>query len=805
MSNPTTRITSVAVAALAPSLALAASQDNNVEWNGASHAPIFERSPLCPVDNESFAVRFQTYTGDLTAANVVYTDGSTASVAASVVNQRGPYDIWEATIPASANSQVRYHIELIDGTDTDYIDADGVRDDAPSTNDRWLIDFANLSHAPVGSTPITGGGVVFNVWSPTRTTCHVRGEFNGWGTSNPLTKVGEHFIGRVNSASPGQMYKYYFNNSHWNTDARARRVNPGDNYNSYVIDPHSYDWQVNDFSPVPHEQLVVYQLHIGTFAGRNDPFGSTGNPSGFRDVGDRAAHLAELSINCVMLNPCNEFPGDFSGGYNPVSSFAFEWKYGTPDDLKYMVDELHAHGIAVTLDIVWNHFSPSDNFLWNYDGTQIYFGNPYQDTPWGAQADFTSQGVRDYFLDSVVTVLDEYRMDGYRVDAVMAMTDSGWTDQWAAGQSLVQELNALIDNRYEDKWTNAEMYIDSSWVIDTLGFDAQYHVAYRDAVRNAIFGAASNSANMGAVAAAINGTGGSYQTAAFNYYQLHDDAWPSNGHQRMVKDIDTTAPHDDEYAKGRSKVANGITLTAQGTPAILMGDEWLEDAGWETEKIDWSHKTTYAGIFDFNTDVIALRANEPAFFANSPIYIYHNNDSSDVLAYERYEVGGKSFVVVVNLKNNDYTGYRIGLPRDGDWSVAINSEATEYMGGGFGTAGSFTADATAYDGQAQSYALDIAGHSIMILEHEPNAAQCPADVTTTGAAIGDPGYGQPDGEVTGADIQYFVNAWVVADAAVADVTTTGAAIGDPGYGVPDGDVTGADIQYYVNLWIAGCP
>jgi 1,4-alpha-glucan branching enzyme len=179
----------------------------------------------------------------------------------------------------------------------------------------------------------------------------------------------------------------------------------------------------------------------------------------------------------------------------------------------------------------------------------------------------------------------------------MAMTDSGWTAQYASGQSLIQEMNALIDNRYEDKWANAEMYIDSSWVIDTLGFDAQYHVAFRDAVRNAILGAASGNANMGAIAATVNGTGGSFQTTAFNYYELHDDAWPLNGNERLVKQIDTTFPHDDEYAAGRTKVASGITLTAQGTPAILQGTEWLEDDGWESYKIDWSHKVTYSGIF----------------------------------------------------------------------------------------------------------------------------------------------------------------------------------------------------------------
>ena len=95
-----------------------------------------------------------------------------------------------------------------------------------------------------------------------------------------------------------------------------------------------------------------------------------------------------------MLNPVTEFPGDLSAGYNPQTAWAPEWKYGTPDELKQMVDTLHRNGIAVLLDIVWNHFTTDDNFLWNYDGTQTYFDSVAVETPWGSQADFDKAGGR---------------------------------------------------------------------------------------------------------------------------------------------------------------------------------------------------------------------------------------------------------------------------------------------------------------------------------------------------------------------------------------------------------------------------
>ncbi|MGJ8635480.1 MAG: alpha-amylase family glycosyl hydrolase [Phycisphaerales bacterium] len=719
-----------AVALLGAGTTTTLAQDNNVEWDLLSHEVQQDLRPLVPMNGEAFEVQLLAKAGDLTAARIGYwVDGSfVAWIDATNTGVQGPKDIWSATIPTTAGTTVEYVYELIDGSDTDYIGSQGPTETEPA--DRFLVNFDTLEHARMGATPVNGG-TVFRVWAPSRSNVQVRGEFNGWGVGDALTKVGEDFIGFVSGAQAGDMYKFFFNNTHWNTDPHASALVPGDNFNARISDPFAYQWQHDDFVAPPMDEWVVYQLHVGTFSGRNDPAGPAGNPSGYQDVGDRAAHLSELGVNVVMLNPINEFPGSHSGGYNPVSVFAWEDALGTPDELKYMIDELHGEGIAVILDVVWNHVSPSDNFLWNYDGTQLYFDSTAQDTPWGAQADLDKQGVKDYYLDSVHHVMGEFRMDGYRHDAVMALTDSGWTGQWSAGQDLMRSMNRIINRRYSDAQTIAEIYIDSDWVQTGIEFDSQYHNSFKDSMRSAIFGASFGSPNIAGIAAALNGTGNVSGTQVFNYFELHDDAWPLNGHDRAVKAIDPSSPNDDIYARGRTTLANTLTLLSKGVPGILQGTEWLENDGWEESKIDWAHKTNYSGVFDMYRDVVALRTSEDALRANENAWVYHINNAADVLAMERWIVDGESFVVLANFSNTDYTDYQVGLPRSGTWGVELNTQDAVYNGSGFGTSGTIESQSIANGPHPQSGTLDIPAMGVLILRHEPTVV-CTPDLNGDG-------------------------------------------------------------------------
>lgn len=697
----------------------AAAPDGNVEWAGISHLPTMDRRPLCPVDGEAFDVLFQTYANDLTGARVRVDDGVPLWVTASRISVRGPYDVWSASIPATAESRLTYYVELTDGGDVDYLGTGGLSDGPPSGSE-FEVDFGTLDHAPVGATLLPGGGAIFKVWSPSRSTVHVRGEFNGWGLGNPMSKVGDHFIGRVPGASDRQMYKFYFEGSHWNTDARARALAPGDNYNAIIEDPFRYAWLSEGFTPPPFEEMVIYQLHVGTFAGRNDPYGTTPFPSRYQDVALRASHLAELGVNAVMLNPITEFPWDYSAGYNPITSWAPESVYGDPDDLKAMIDALHAEGIAVLLDIVWNHFSYSDNFLWQYDGTQLYFDDPAVETPWGSQADFDADGVRDYYVESALLWLEEYGLDGFRMDATGYMNID---PQAASGWSLMQRLNDAMNGRCVQKIAIAEQLPDNSWVtrptsLGGAGFDSQYHDAFTDRLREELFDAAFGDPEIWKITDIVDGSGPYLEQGyVTNYLELHDEAWPSSGGQRMVKSIDGTFPHDDSWAKGRTKLGQGLVMTAPGIPAILQGTEWLEDSDFGTDagnRIDWSKRTTYAGIFDYYRDLIALRIGNPALRADAGLQIFHTNEAANVIGFQRFG-GGEVLVVAANFGNSDRASYRIGLPQPGEWYEALNSQAPEYEGTGPTNPGTITAESVAYDGYAQSAAISIPKAGLVIL------------------------------------------------------------------------------------------
>ncbi len=733
------------VATLGVLICLFAANDNDVEWNGVSHVATTDRRPICPVNGQGFQVRFQAYRFDLSAARVLVSDNGTQTYDAYYVEDRGPYAIWAADLPPTASTSFSYVIELTDGSDTDYYGPAGMSDDPPASG--FEINYQTLSHAPLGATPAQGGGTVFRVWAPHATAAWVRGQFNGWGTGNPMTHDGEFFAVYVANANDRQQYKYYFNpGGIWKPDARAKSLNPGDNYNTYIENPLRYVWTSSTYNPPAFEDLIIYELHVGTFAGRNDSAASGAIPALYSDLAAHVDHLAELGVTAVELCPITEYPWDFSAGYNPVTAFAPEWKHGTPDDLKHAVDVLHANGIAVLLDICWNHFSGSDNYLWNYDGQQHYFDDPAVQTPWGAQADFDAPQVRSYFLDSMLQWIDEYHLDGFRMDATDFMNIY---PQEASGWSLMQDFNNLLDNRAVDKVAIAEQLPNDTWVtrptsLGGAGFDSQWNDYFTDTLRAEILDAGwdQNNVEMWKIADILDGNGQYLENVyVTNYLELHDECNPSTGGQRIVRTIDPSYPHDDVYARGRVKLGQGLVMFAPGIPMFLQGSEWLDDtpfgggdpnpsvpAGTEF-RINWALKTSNAPIFQYFRDIIATRKSNGALRGNAGIQVYHTNDADNVIAYQRWDLSGNVIVVVANFGNSDRYGYRLGFPANGTWYELINSQAAVYGGNNVGNGGSVVTNLGAYDGFAQSAEITIPQMGLLVLRYnDPPPNDCPADL-----------------------------------------------------------------------------
>ncbi|MBI3758819.1 MAG: alpha amylase C-terminal domain-containing protein, partial [Deltaproteobacteria bacterium] len=237
------------------------------------------------------------------------------------------------------------------------------------------------------------------------------------------------------------------------------------------------------------------------------------------------------------------------------------------------------------------------------------------------------------------------------------------------------------------------------------------------------------------IASALNGDGDFlYGTYLTRYFELHDEVLASTGGSRAVNWIDTTAPHDDMWAKGRTKLAQGLTLFVPGIPAMFMGSEWLEDANLcagdsnGSCRIDWSRNATYAHIVQYYHDAIAVRKANGCFRSNAGWQVSHVNDGGNVLAFQRWDGSGNVCLVVANFSNNDYYGYRLGFPQSGCWQTVLNSQSSFYDGDNVGNS-AITTEGTAWDGFAQSALVDLPQMGLMVYKWgTPPPPPCPADL-----------------------------------------------------------------------------
>ena len=408
--------------------------------------------------------------------------------------------------------------------------------------------------------------------------------------------------------------------------------------------------------------MVIYEMHVGTFSGLSDGLNRMGL---YRDIVD--THLDDLlylGVNAVELMPITEFDYYESWGYNPVDNWAPEEAYGTPEDLKYTIDVLHQHGIAVILDIVYNHFAASGNYLWNYDGGQIYFDSPACDTPWGAQAAFWKQEVQDYYLENILHWLTQYHVDGFRMDATSYMRDP--LGCYSEGWYLMQNINDAIDARGINKISIAEELPDNTAITNPTpggaGFDSQWHDRFNDDVRQEVFDASFGDPEMWRIRSAVMDSSYPAKTKLVNYVEAHDEADDA----RLAVVIDSGDPYS-VFAKGRSKFSQGLTILAPGIPMFLQGGEWMEDiafdSGW-SNRIDWSKAVSRAPILLFFRDVIKLRKANCAFRSDAQCQYYtilSQDESNNVLAFYR-NANDRHLVVVGSLNNSDLNNYRIGFP-----------------------------------------------------------------------------------------------------------------------------------------------
>lgn len=302
---------------------------------------------------------------------------------------------------------------------------------------------------PQGSA-VTADGVHYRVWAPAAKAVAI--EVRGAGKAEPrrvplAPDAGGYHQALDPAGVAGDQYLVWVNEGAGLPCPASRAQPNGVNGPSLVVDPRAFNWTDAPWVRPPFRDLVIYELHVGTFT----PEGT------FRAVIDKLPYLRDLGVNALELMPVHDFPGTRGWGYDGVRLFAPANVYGSPDDLRALVDAAHAHGCAVILDVVFNHFGPDGNFLRLF--SPEYFESRHH-TPWGEALNFSNAEVRAYFAANVRYWMDEYHFDGFRLDATHQIFDDSPKHILAELTEIVRERGAYIIA--EDERNYAQLIEDAS-------------------------------------------------------------------------------------------------------------------------------------------------------------------------------------------------------------------------------------------------------------------------------------------------------------------------------------------------------
>ncbi len=550
------------------------------------------------------------------------------------------------------------------------------------------------SRKGMGSIPYPGG-VTFRVWAPNARLVEVYGSWSDasiplapekaagqegiWSADIPGASINDGYIYLIHT--PGGVLK--------RCDPYARRIDQKSA--TSLITTGAYHWDDATYQTPPWDRMVIYEMHIGTF---NDlPGGPVGRLEG---VMEKIPYLKNLGINTIEIMPPCEFRGSYSWGYNPGHLFAVEEAYGGPQALKKMINCAHQNGIAVIMDVVYNHLGIEDNLLWRYDGSGeaggIYFYNDHRrQTPWGERPNYSAPRVRNYIRDNAMNWLDEYRMDGLRWDASLYIRNwRGWNSFNEAflpdGWQLMQFINDEIDTHQPWKISIAEDMQNEPRLTQATrgggaGFDSQWDAGFVHPVRSILAQADDAHRNMYTLADAITHLYNGNPLERVIFTESHDEV--ANGKARLPEEI-FPGHADNMYAKKRSTLGAAIMFTSPGIPMIFQGQEFLEDAWFsDQDPLDWRRQERFAGITQLYRDLIHLRRNfygRTAGLTGANTNIYYLSDRDKIMAIHRWKRGGPrdSVVVVLNLSNRAYGCYTLGFPAPGLWKLRFNSDFSAY-------------------------------------------------------------------------------------------------------------------------------
>jgi 1,4-alpha-glucan branching enzyme len=583
--------------------------------------------------------------------------------------------------------------------------------------------------------PTSGGLVVgtsFAVWAPHAQGVRVCGDFDGWsGVATPLRSLGSSGVWEIFLPGVGAGAKYKFRllgpdgNWHEKADPMARATEVPPSTASVVAGPSAHDWNDAQWlaeraqgEPIA-KPMSVYEIHLGSW--RQD--------LGYRELAQQLVdYLHTTGFTHVELMPVAEHPFGGSWGYQVTSYYAPTARFGSPDDFRYFVDTLHAAGIGVLMDWVPAHFPRDEWALARFDGAPCYeHSDPRRAAhpDWGTLIfDYGRNEVRNFLVANALYWLEEFHLDGLRVDAVASMLyldysrqPGEWSPNAYGGRenldavAFLQEMNATVYKRHPGVVTIAEE--STAWPgvtrpthVGGLGFGFKW--------------------NMGWMHDTLDYVGHDPVHRSYHHNKLTFSlmyAWSENfvlplSHDEVVHgkgSLWSRMPGDDWNKAANLRCLLAYMWAHPGKQLLFMGGELGQPAEWaETRSLDWNlrHHPLHSGVLQLVGDLNATYRSHPALYSqdNDPAgfeWIDANDSWGNVLSFLRWGDERSVLACLANFSGQPHEEYRIGLPRPGRWLEILNTDAEGYGGSGVGNLGEVIARETPWHGLPYSAELRL--------------------------------------------------------------------------------------------------
>ncbi len=471
---------------------------------------------------------------------------------------------------------------------------------------------------PFGAEIDERGNARFALWAPTAKGVVLETETNGTSTRTQMRpKASGWYEASVLDAGAGTRYRYRIDDE-LDVPDPASRFNPDGVHGwSLLLDPRRFDWHDEEWRGHAWHELVIYELHVGTFTQEGT----------YAALAERLPDLSQLGITALELLPLASFAGTRGWGYDGVLPFAPHPAYGSPDDLKRLIQRAHEHKISVLLDVVYNHFGPDGNYLGRYAG-DFFTSNHH--TPWGDAIDFSNPTVRQFFIQNALYWIDEYRFDGLRIDAVHAMYDDGprhfideLIDTVQDGPGRERQLHIVLENHSNEACRLRRPRV-SQWNDDfhhaahalITGEGESYYADFKEHPIEQLGRSLAEGfvfqGERSAVSGETRGEPSKHLTplAFVNFLQNHDQIGNRACGERLAQLCDP----------GSLEAALAILLLAPQVPMLFMGEEYAapqpflyfcDYTGELAEAVRNGRRDEFAGFASFSDESVRERIPDP--------------------------------------------------------------------------------------------------------------------------------------------------------------------------------------------------